>query len=306
MDPMNMDVTNTTRADTPLHPDTGIGRLALTVADLARSLAFYQEVLGFALLQEADGYAILGAVTTPLLALHEQQGAQPAPPNATGLYHFAILLPTRADLARALLHLVESGYPLGGASDHLVSEALYLSDPDGNGIEIYRDRPRDEWPHRNGQLQMGTDPLDLHALLAEAQSQPHPWNGLPSGTRLGHMHLQVADIPQARDFYHGVLGFDVIFDWERMGALFVSAGGYHHHLGLNTWQSRGGRPAPEGSAGLRYFTVHLPDADALAPLLARLDSAGVPYREEEGGIVIEDPWHNSILLTSGIAAPTEA
>ncbi|HUP28313.1 MAG TPA: VOC family protein [Chloroflexia bacterium] len=282
-----------------LHPDTDLGLVALTVADLERSLTFYREVLGFELLEEADGRAVLGAAESPLLVLHELRDALPAPTNVnglTGLYHFAILLPTRADLARSLLHMVESGYPLGGASDHLVSEALYLSDPDNNGIEIYRDRPRGEWPRRNGQLQMATDPLDLRALLVEAKADPRPWNGLPSGTVLGHMHLQVASIPEARDFYHGVLGFDVMFDMERMGALFVSAGGYHHHLGLNTWHSRGGRPAPEGSAGLRYFTVRLPDAEALAPVLARLDAAGVPYREENGGIAVDDPWRNTVLL----------
>jgi catechol 2,3-dioxygenase len=284
-----------------LPAETDLGHVALTVADLARSLAFYQDVLGFTVIHQDAGHATLGVETTPLLALHEQPGAPPAPANATGLYHFAILVPTRADLARSLLHLVQSGYPLGGASDHLVSEALYLSDPDDNGIEIYRDRPRANWPRRDGRLQMATDPLDLRALLAEAQADPRPWTGLAPGTRLGHMHLQVAEIPQARAFYNGVLGFDVMFDMERMGALFVSAGGYHHHLGLNTWQSRGGRPAPAGSAGLRYFTIHLP-ADALAPVLARLDAAGVVYQTENEGVAFEDPWHNRILL---VPSPTQ-
>jgi len=152
---------------------------------------------------------------------------------------------------------------------------------------------------------MATDPLDLRALLTEAKADGRPWDGLAAGTRLGHMHLQVADIPQARDFYHGVLGFDIIFDWERMGALFLSAGGYHHHLGLNTWHSRGGRPAPEGSAGLRYFTVHLPDTEALAEVVARIDEAGIARRDELGGIVVDDPWRNSIFLTIGEAMPTE-
>ena len=291
-----------------IHPSTDLGLVALTVADLARSLAFYQDVLGFDLLQKDTEQAVLGAAGIRLLLLHELPDALPAPTNVTGLtglYHFAILVPTRADLARSLLHLIESGYPLSGASDHLVSEALYLSDPDNNGIEIYRDRPSDQWPRSNGQLQMASDPLDLRALVAEAKADDRPWTGLAAGTRLGHMHLQVADIPQARDFYHGVLGFDIIFDWERMGALFLSAGGYHHHLGLNTWHSRGGRPAPEGSAGLRYFTIHLPDAEALAEVLARLDSAGIPHREERGGVVVEDPWRNTIFLATGKTMPTE-
>ncbi len=290
---------STQTISTSIHPDTQLGLVALTVADLARSRDFYRDVLGFQALKEGDGQAVLGAGGTPLLVLHGLPGAGPAPTNRaglTGLYHFAILVPTRLDLARSLLHLVESGYLLGGASDHLVSEALYLSDPDNNGIEIYRDRTRHEWPRVNNVLQMATDPLDLRALITEAQADPRPWNGLAAGTRLGHMHLQVGDIPKARDFYNRVLGFDVMFDMERMGALFVSAGGYHHHLGLNTWHSRGGRPAPEGSAGLRYFTVLLPDEEALKEVLARIDAAGLPHREENGGVVVEDPWRNGVLL----------
>ena len=194
---------STQTTTTSIHSDTELGLVALTVADLPRSMAFYQDILGFELLQSDNKQAVLGAGGTPLLVLHGLPGAGPAPTNVTGLtglYHFAILVPTRADLARSLLHMVESGYPLGGASDHLVSEALYLSDPDNNGIEIYRDRAREEWPRRGGQLQMASDPLDLRALISEAQADPRPWNGLAAGTRLGHMHLQVADIPQARDF----------------------------------------------------------------------------------------------------------
>ncbi len=301
-----MQIPTATPTDATIHPGTQMGLVALNVADLTRSVAFYTAVLGFAPLRTAADQAVLGVAGTPLLLLQEQLGAAPTPPNATGLYHFAVLVPSRTDLARSLAHLVESGYPLGGASDHLVSEALYLSDPDGNGIEIYRDRPRPEWLHKDGRLQMATDPLDLRALLAEAQADPRPWTGLAAGTRLGHMHLQVAAIPAARDFYHGVLGFDIMFDWERMGALFVSAGGYHHHLGLNTWQSRGGRPAPAGSAGLRHFTIDFPDAAALAPVLARLDHAGVAYRQEADGVALADPWGNRILLTVGTALPAEA
>jgi len=304
---MTQQTTQTTTQSIPsIHPDTDLGLLALIVGDLENSKSFYQEVMGFKLLRETEGRAVLGAGDKPLLVLEEEAGAPPAPTRATGLYHFAILLPSRDDLAHWLLHLVQSGYPLGGASDHLVSEALYLSDPEGNGIEVYRDRPREDWPRFNGSIQMATDPLDLRALLLEAQATPRPWNGLPEGTRLGHMHLQVADIPQARDFYHGVLGFDIVVDMERMGALFISAGGYHHHIGLNTWHSRGGRPRPDGYAGLGYFTVRLPDADALAPVLARLDTAGIPYREDKGGIATEDPWRNTIVFLTEPTSPDEA
>lgn len=283
-------------AKTSIHPDTQVGAVALAVADLAGSQSFYQDVMGFTVIQHDKEGVVLGAAGVPLLVLREQTGARPAPANSTGLYHFAVLLPTRADLAQWLLHLVETGYPLGGASDHLVSEALYLSDPEGNGIEVYRDRPRAEWPHQNGQVRMATDPLDLHALVAEARANTHTWQGLPAGTHMGHIHLQVADIPQARDFYSGALGFDVMVDMSNMGALFVSAGGYHHHIGLNIWHSRRGRPAPEGSTGLRHFTVQLSDEGALAEVLARLDASSIPYTKRQDGIAVEDPWHNTVVL----------
>jgi catechol 2,3-dioxygenase len=294
-----MQTRTTSTGTTSIHRDTDLGLVALTVTDLARSADFYRNVLGFSIMEEGKDKMVLGAGGKPLLSLTEKAGAPPAQATATGLYHFAILVPTRADLAKSLLHLVQSGYPLEGAADHLVSEALYLSDPDSNGIEIYRDRPREDWPRRAGVIQMATDPLDLRALLVEAQADERPWDGLPAGTKLGHMHLQVGNLSQARDFYHGALGFDIVVDWEHMGALFVSAGGYHHHIGLNTWRSRGGRPAPEGSAGLAYFSIILPDAAALAPVLARLDAAGIEYRQENGAVVVEDPWKNSILLIAG-------
>jgi catechol 2,3-dioxygenase len=188
------------------------------------------------------------------------------------------------------------GFPLPGQGDHLVSEALYLEDPDGNGIEVYRDRPRDEWPRVNGQIQMASDPVDIRGLLADAAASGEPWNGMPAGTRIGHMHLQVADIPKSEEFYHGVLGFDVIF--RMPSALFISAGGYHHHIGMNTWHSRGAGPAPEGTAGLRYFTITLPDDNAIAPILARLDAAGVSYRHQDGCVYVDDPWRNHIRLVT--------
>jgi catechol 2,3-dioxygenase len=280
-----------------IHPGTQIGLAALTVADLPRSLTFYRKALGFELLDEGEGQVTLGAGGTPLLVLSEHKGARPWPRDGrsyTGLYHFAILVPTRADLGRWLRHWLELGFPLPGQGDHLVSEALYLEDPDGNGIEIYRDRPREEWPRINGEIQMASDPVDIRGVMAEGSSAGQLWAGMPAGTRIGHMHLQVADIPKSEEFYSGVLGFDVIVRWP--SALFISAGGYHHHIGMNTWHSRGSAPAPEGTAGLRYFTITMPDAQALAPVLARLDAAGIPYSRENGGIAVEDPWHNRILF----------
>jgi catechol 2,3-dioxygenase len=234
------------QADYQLDPATTIGWTALTIARLERSVQFYTDVLGFAVLQQQPGTAVLGVERTPLLVLVEQPGVRPRSPRTTGLFHFAILVPSRVELGRSLRRLVTAGYPLEGASDHLVSEALYLSDPDNNGIEIYRDRPRDEWRWTNGQVAMASEPVDLAGLVGEAERDGRPWTGLAAGTRIGHMHLQVADIQQAETFYHGVFGFDVAARWP--GALFVSAGGYHHHLGLNTWYTKGAPQPPAGAA----------------------------------------------------------
>lgn len=289
---------------TAIDPATQIGLVSLTVADLDRSLAYYIEALGFALLQREGRTAILGAAETPLLTLTELPGAPRWPVYATGLYHFAILVPTRLDLARSLAHMLQVGLPFPGQADHAVSEALYLTDPDGNGIEIYRDRPRDEWEWRLDRIHMTVDPLDIRGILAEAEENPAPWTGLPAGTRLGHMHLQVGSIEQAADYYHGVLGFDITA--QMPGALFVSAGGYHHHLGLNTWQSRGLGPAPAGTAGLRYFTLELPSEEARADILARVREAGLEAAPVGEAVTIRDPWNNVILLGIGASAGAAA
>jgi catechol 2,3-dioxygenase len=295
---------NTQLASGPiaLDPATQVGLLSLAVANLERSVTFYRDALGFAVLERGVSQATLGAGDAPLLLLTEEPGAKPWPQDRqsfTGLYHFAILVPTRADLGRWLQHWLELGLPLPGQGDHLVSEALYLSDPDGNGIEIYRDRPRSEWRWVNGRVQMASDPVDIRGVLEEAQREDQPWRGMAAGTRLGHMHLQVGDIPRAEAFYHDVLGFDVV---ARMpSALFVSAGGYHHHIGMNTWQSRGAGPAPAGFAGLRFFTIESPTEEARANLVGRVRAAGLEAREHDGVVAVDDPWQNRILLTVGSA-----
>jgi len=280
---------------TSIHPETRIGLLSLNVTDLARSIDFYTNAMGFALLEQHEGVATLGVGTTPLLLLTGNPSGQPWPGRATGLYHFAILLPTRADLGRWLRHWLETGHELPGQGDHWVSEALYLSDPDGNGIEIYRDRPRSEWKLTDGRVAMGTDPVDLRGVIDEADREGLSFTGLPEGTTIGHMHLQVRDIPEAQAFYEGVLGFDLMA--EMPSALFLSAGGYHHHLGMNIWHSRGASPAPEGSAGLRYFTVIMSSQSALDEVIERLDAAGVNYGAAENGIVVQDPSANRIYFT---------
>ena len=291
---------------TGIDPDTRVGLLSLTIADLNRSVEFYTSAFGFALLQRGEGHATLGAGGIPLLLLQEEPGARPFPHDQfgyTGLYHFAILVPTRADLGRWLAHWLETSHPLPGMGDHLVSEALYISDPDGNGIEIYRDRPRDSWTWANGQVQMAADPVDIRGLLAEAQREAKPWTGLAEGTRLGHIHLQVGDISRAVTFYHDILGFDMVA--EMPSALFVSAGGYHHHIGMNTWHSKGAGPTPPDTAGLRFFTIDFGSESARTAALSRLDAAGIRYSVGGAGVALEDPWHTIIVLQVGAATNVE-
>jgi catechol 2,3-dioxygenase len=282
-----------------IDPGTQVGVVALTVADLGRSVAFYSEALGFAVLAREAGSAVLGAGGMPLIVLAEEAGARPWVVRATGLYHFAILVPSRGDLGRWLRHWLTSGHPMPGQADHLVSEALYLNDPDGNGIEIYRDRPRAEWRWDGGQVRMAVDPLDIPGLLDEGDAGDVAWAGMPAGTRMGHMHLQVGDIPTAEAFYHGVLGFDIVA--KMPSALFVSAGGYHHHIGMNTWHSRGAGPAPAGTAGLRFFSLEMASAAARTAVRARISAAGMEATEAGEVLVVRDPWRNTLLLGVGAA-----
>ena len=281
-----------------IDPETSLGAVRLTVSDLDRSRTFYERAIGLRSTERYDGTVALGVDGDP--ALIELRGDSTAPRldrRAPGLFHLAILVPTRADLGFALARLATTRWPLDGASDHLVSEALYLSDPDGNGIEIYRDRPRADWPRLQGHVEMATLPLDLDDLLGELRAAPGLEEQAPRGTRIGHVHLQVSDLADAEAFYHGVLGFDVTVR-SYPGALFVSAGGYHHHVGLNTWHSAGAAPAPAGSVGLRSFTVELPDAAALAGVLGRIEAAGVPHERRPDGVFLRDPFGNGVLLTA--------
>jgi catechol 2,3-dioxygenase len=274
-----------------IDPATTVGEVHLTISDLDRSVAFYMARLGLDVQRRDDRAARLGAGGRALLELVQAESA-PRVRGTTGLYHFAILVPSRADLARALRRLAETGTVMQGFADHGVSEALYLADPDGNGIEIYRDRPRSEWPIQNGRLRMGADPLNVEDLLNEAG----PGDGLAPGTTMGHVHLHVADLAAAEAFYIGVLGFDLM---QRYGpsALFVSAGGYHHHIGLNTWAGVGAPPPPPGALGLRHFVVRFPDAGAREQVAARVRAAGVSAVPQDGGLLIRDPARNALLLS---------
>ncbi len=299
MTPAHPILTDSPAATPAIDPATSLGPVRLTVCDPERSRSFYEAAIGLRATELDDGGIALGVAGRP--ALVELTGDASAPRldrRSPGLYHLAILVPYRLDLAHALARLVNARYPLDGASDHLVSEALYLSDPDGNGIEIYRDRPRDEWRRDQGSIEMATLALDLHALAAELNAAPALQAQAPSATTIGHVHLQVSDLAAAEAFYNGVLGFDVV-QRGYPGALFVSAGGYHHHVGLNTWHSRGSTPPAPGLVGLRSFVVILPDAGALAPVLARVDAAGLRTEPDPAGnAVVRDPSGNAVVLTS--------
>ncbi len=278
-----------------IHPDTHLGYVHLTVRDLKKSIAFYQSVLGFKLHQQNGDTARLGGGGADLLILTENPSA-PIVRRATGLYHFAILVPSRVNLALVLKNIGDTDTPVQGFSDHLVSEAIYLADLDGNGIEVYRDRPRSEWYDSNGNFRMASDPLDLRSLLGELDGKEDTWSGLDPKTVLGHMHLQIADVRRDQAFYRDVLGFDVMMN---MGsASFVSAGGYHHHIGMNIWNSAGAPPPPPDAVGLRYFTVQLPNRDGLSKTIDRVRNAGVPVDETESGLLVRDPSQNSVVLTT--------
>lgn len=270
-----------------------LGRVRLQVSNLARSLAFYTEVLGLRVLAEHSTEAVLGAADgTPLVELHAVPRTRPVPPRGRlGLFHFAILLPNREALGRFIAHLSAIGAQ-AGASDHLVSEALYLTDPDGLGIEVYSDRPRSAWRHEGRQLTMATEPLDLRSLVQAAGADA--WTGMPAGTVMGHLHLHVGEIDEASRFYHDALGLDRVV-WNYPGALFLSAGGYHHHLGLNTWAA-GAPPAGPADARLLSWEMQLPSAADVAAALESVSAAGFAVERDEVGGVVRDPWGTVLRL----------
>jgi len=289
-----------------IHPDTHVGQVSLIVSDLPRVTAFYEQVLGLSSVAEDDGRVLLRVGDGPtLVELRGDSGAPARDSRAPGLFHLALLMPDRKQLAMALARLAANRWPLDGASDHLVSEALYLSDPENNGIEIYGDRPRAEWPEQDGSLAMATLPLDLENLLAELGDASSVEPGAPAGTRMGHVHLKVSDLDRAEDFYVGVLGFEVTVR-RYPGALFVSAGGYHHHLGLNTWHSAESPPASPGTAGLHSFEVVLPGGDELEKVLARVRESGLETEPEAGGQLVHDPFGNGVLLRADRAVADRA
>lgn len=262
----------------PLPADTHIGRVRLRVGDLERALAFYRGVLGLSLSRDEGSTVTLG----DLLVLEEHPGIarRPARPVTTGLYHVALLVPSRRELGRSLIGLRQAGYPLRGMSDHAVSESLYLDDPDGNGLEIYADRPRSRWPVRDGVVQMTVDPMDVAGVLAAGRERPEPWVGLPPETVVGHVHFTVSALDPAVAFYRDVIGFDVMMSIPSLVA--VSAGGYHHHVNLNTWAGEQAAPDSDRVAGMSGWELRVPDGNARKALVERLSAAGALERSSNG------------------------
>jgi catechol 2,3-dioxygenase len=274
-----------------------LGPVRLEIADLHRSIVYYRNVLGLQVLDQSERRATLGPIDSEqiLVELNEVPGAREHPYNRRlGLYHFAILLPTRADLGRFVAHLAHIN-AYAGQADHFVSEAFYLRDPDGLGIEVYADRPRDQWPVVDGKLEMGLDPVDMDSLLASAGNTK--WKGTPAGTVIGHVHLHVGDLAEGERFFHRALGLDVTAALP--SALFLSAGGYHHHLGTNGWAGTGPLPG-EGDARLLEWTIDLPEQSDVEEAATSMRAAGYAMAEDGSDFLATDPWNTRFRLRSGI------
>lgn len=278
-----------------LPAQTKIAHAHLKVASLERSLPFYVGLLGLSQVTQKDDTAYLSATGEPpsLLLLTQIQDALPRPRRSTGLFHVAIRLPDRVALARTLFQLLTHDWPLQGAADHVVSEALYLADPDGNGLELYVDRPRHQWPRNEDQIAMTTLPLDLEALLGELAGQDQTYSGIHPQTDVGHVHLQVSSLEGADRFYHQLLGLEVT-QRDFHGALFLAAGGYHHHLGVNIWNSAGAGPPPPNAVGLRSYAYHIPDEGTWLALHQRLEVGGHPIEKyTDDGVALSAHLHDA-------------
>jgi catechol 2,3-dioxygenase len=294
-----------TRTEFSIHPATRIGAVSLKVFNLENQIAFYQKALGFQLHWRDGKRAGLGAGAADLLHLVEEPNLKRYS-RVTGLYHFAVLFPDRRELARALARLIALKYP-NYPTDHIMTKTTYLDDLEGNGIELYCESPEDgtwtlangvyETRRADGSLSDGREPLDVDALLTHLKEDDRLDVPIPTETRMGHVHLHVRNIDEAVDFYHGVIGFDLMGVAKAFRMAFVSAGGYHHHIGLNTWQGEGAPPPPEDAAGLRHFEVVLPDQKALDEVAARVEKAGLPANQIEEGLLIHDPSQNGVVLT---------
>ena len=288
MDATNPSATPTFASRTPLH----IGSVALIARDLDRLAAYYTKLLGLtALKRTADG-VVLGTGSVPLLELIHRPDALPDDTREAGLYHTAFLMPSRADHARWIVHVANSRVPITGASDHGVSEAIYLDDPEGNGVEVYSDRPHESWSRDGATILQKTDPLDIDAILHEIDPATATYPAAPEGLRIGHVHLRVGNVAKAEEFYCGTLGLDVTR--RRGGATFMSTGGYHHHIATNVWHSDGAGARNDKRAGLAWFEMQANDAAALEAVTKRLKAANADISTTPTGIETVDPWGTTL------------
>lgn len=267
----------------------------LVVCDLDRVSSFYREIIGLSVLETSPSGVVLGAHDLPLLTLTTGRDVKRAPRQSAGLFHTAFLMPSRTELAHWLSQAVHRGINLEGASDHLVSEALYLSDPEGNGIEIYRDRTPEEWTyHDDGTVEMATERLNLQELYNSAPQTP--WAGMAPGAAIGHIHLQVGNIPQADAFYRDVLGLKIMARYP--GASFFATGGYHHHIAANIWNSQGATARQDAMTGLSTYTVRFNDEAALDRALTALDAQEIAVAKTADGWSLKDPWGIGLTLAA--------
>ena len=271
-----------------------VGMVTLRVRDLDKVADYYRDAIGLTVMKRTATGARLGAGGVPLLDLERREGAVREARNAAGLYHTAFLMPTRKDLARWLVHAAKNRIPLSGFADHLVSESVYLDDPEGNGIEVYADRAPELWKWEAGSVAMATDQLDIDGLLALADTHTTNYAKAPDDLRIGHMHLRVGDLEQADRFYGGAIGFDPTR--KRSGAAFLSSGRYHHHLGINVWQSAGAGPRDDTATGLVWFSLEVAEQEILQAQEQRLRQVGVPTTAIENGIETADPWGTKVRL----------
>jgi catechol 2,3-dioxygenase len=292
MDAPNPSAIPTFASRTPLH----IGAIGLKVRDLDRLTNFYRDVLGLAVIDRANDSTALGAGGVPFVHLEHRPNTKADDAREAGLYHTAFLMPTRADLARWILHVARHKVPLTGASDHAVSEAFYLDDPEGNGVEVYCDRPEKTWEWTGPDLKITTDPLDVESILREVPPTA-TYPGAPDGMRIGHVHLRVGNVARAEAFYRDALGLDVTR--RRQGATFLSSGRYHHHIAGNVWHSAGAGRRDKDRAGLSWFSLEAADAAALEAANAGLAQAGAEIAVTPAGIATADPWGTRLHITRG-------